>query len=260
MTQTRFAIGIVLAAVPALATAQNPKTQPLAHVPEPTVSAITAADLRTRLYIYAADSMEGRETGTRGHVKATNYIAAQLKGLGLVPMGDNGTYFQNVPVIRRALDPGSTISADGVTLRAGTDFVAAGRGRVAAIPVATVIFGGMAGDTTGALPADQTRGKIVLYRQPPNAGRGGFGRGGRGGGFGRGGSSDAAAAITVVDALTPAQTGTAMHPREGAVQLVADGQSERLRPISPSRGSPPSNCSADHSTECGRARPEKQST
>ena len=106
--------------------AQNPKTQPTTHKPQPTGAAITAGDLETRLYIYAADSMEGRETGTRGHVRATDYIAAQVKALGLVPMGDNGTYFQNVPVIRRSLDPASTISAPGVTLHAGTDFIAHG--------------------------------------------------------------------------------------------------------------------------------------
>src|SRR5579884_138942 len=105
-----------IALVPAALLAQNPKTQPRTHTPQPTVAAITANDLKTRLYIYAADSMEGRETGTRGHVKATNYIAAQLKAMGLKPMGDNGTYFQSVPVIRRALDPSSTITADGVTL------------------------------------------------------------------------------------------------------------------------------------------------
>src|SRR5690349_14111499 len=77
--------------LPAALAAQNPKTQPVTHKPEPTSATITAADLKTRLYIYAADSMEGRETGTRGHIKATNYIAAQLKALGLKPMGDNGT-------------------------------------------------------------------------------------------------------------------------------------------------------------------------
>ena len=85
--------------------AQNPKAQPTSHAPAPTSAAITAADLTTRLYIYAADSMEGRETGTPGHIRATNYIAAQLEALGLKPMGDNGTYFQNVPAVRRALDP-----------------------------------------------------------------------------------------------------------------------------------------------------------
>ena len=135
---TRIAHLAVVAALagPAVAAAQNPKTQPRTHTPEPTSAAITAADLKTRLYIFAADSMEGRETGTRGHIKATNYIEAELKKLGLKPMGDNGTFFQAVPVIRRALDPSSTLTAGDVVLKAGTDFVAVGGrgGNVASVP------------------------------------------------------------------------------------------------------------------------------
>ena len=74
---------ITAAAVAPVAGAQNPTTQPRTHTPQPTSAAITAADLKTRLYIFAADSMEGRETGTRGHIRATNYIDAELKKLGL---------------------------------------------------------------------------------------------------------------------------------------------------------------------------------
>src|SRR5437016_1343571 len=139
---------LILVALPALLGAQN---LPLTHRPQPTSAAISAADLMTRLYIFAADSMEGRETGTRGHVRSTNYIAAQLKALGLKPMGDNGTFFQNVPVIRRALDPSTTITADGLMLHAGTDFLAqAGRGRVVAnsFPSGQVIYAGTMGDST----------------------------------------------------------------------------------------------------------------
>ncbi len=220
-------LGAAVLGLPALAAAQNPKSQPRTHTPQPTAAAISAADLKTRLYIYAADSMEGRETGTRGHVKSTAYIAAQLKALGLKPMGDNGTYFQKVPVIRRSLDQNSTITADGVTLHAGTDFVAsAGRGNVGAFASAPVVFGGVLGDTTNALTPDQMHGKIVLYEQPAATGRGGRGgaRGGRGGaGPGRGaGANGPAATITVVDQLTPALVNTALHPREGAVQLTPD--------------------------------------
>jgi hypothetical protein len=211
---------------PVAVAAQNPRTLPRTHTPQPTTGAITAADLMTRLYIFADDSMEGRETGTRGHIKATNYIASELRKLGLEPMGENGSYFQTVPVIRRALDPSSTITADGVTLKAGTDFVAVGGrgGNVGTIPSAQAIYGGVQGDTTGALSADQTRGKIVLVRQPAASGRAGFGRGGWGagggrGGFGRGAATGAVATVIVVDELTPTQVENALHPREGAVQL-----------------------------------------
>jgi hypothetical protein len=213
--------------LPSVASAQNPKTQPLTRKPEATTAAISASDLKTRLYIYAADSMEGRETGTRGHVKATNYIAAQLKSLGLKPMGDNGTYFQNVPVLRRALDPSSTITADGVTLHAGTDFLAqAGRGRVAAnaFPSGQVIYAGTVGDSTPLISAEQAAGKIVLYRQAAG-GRGGRGGRGGGGGFGRGGGpaiAGAAAAFPIADAISAQQSATALHPRDGQVQLKGE--------------------------------------
>src|SRR5581483_7127687 len=61
--------------------------------------AISADDLRQRLFILANDSMLGRETGTAGNVKATNYIAAEAAKLGLRPAGENGTFFQTVPLI-----------------------------------------------------------------------------------------------------------------------------------------------------------------
>src|SRR5689334_10691759 len=60
--------------VPAPAT-----TLPLKHAPQPTTPAITAADLMTRLYIFADDSMQGREAGTIGNVKGTDYIASEVK-------------------------------------------------------------------------------------------------------------------------------------------------------------------------------------
>jgi hypothetical protein len=217
--------------------AQNPKTQPTTHKPQPTGAAITSGDLETRLYIYAADSMEGRETGTRGHVRATDYIAAQVKALGLVPMGDNGTYFQNVPVIRRSLDPASTISAPGVTLHAGTDFIATGRGNVRSLADAPIIYGGVQGDTTAGLTPEQVQGKVIAYRAPPGAGRGrggfaGGGRGGRGGGNGAGQALARAAAgqVTIADQLSEAQVRAAMHPREGDVQLKAEAGDSAAAP------------------------------
>src|SRR5690242_15821787 len=169
--------------------------------------------------------MEGRETGTRGHVRATDYIAGQLKALGLKPMGDNNTYFQNVPVIRRALDPASTITAPGVTLKGGVDFVATGRGNVRSIGSATVVYGGTLGDTTGGLTPEQVQGKVVAYRAPAGFGRGrggfGGGRGGRGGGAGDPLARAAAGQITIADQLSDAQIRAALHPREGDVQLKA---------------------------------------
>ena len=58
--------------------------------PAATTAAITPADLRQRLSIFADDSMEGRKAGTRGNVKGTDYIAAEARRIGLQPAGDDG--------------------------------------------------------------------------------------------------------------------------------------------------------------------------
>src|SRR5882757_3087406 len=49
------------------------------------------------------DSMEGRDTGTEAYERAADYVAAQFKAAGLKPAGDNGTFFQRVPMHQIAL-------------------------------------------------------------------------------------------------------------------------------------------------------------
>jgi hypothetical protein len=64
--------------------------------PGATSASISVGDLQSRLYLYADDSMMGRESGTPGNAKATAYIAAEAARLGLEPAGENGTYFQDI--------------------------------------------------------------------------------------------------------------------------------------------------------------------
>ncbi|MFQ3336106.1 MAG: Zn-dependent M28 family amino/carboxypeptidase [Urechidicola sp.] len=42
----------------------------------------------------AHDSLEGREVGTQGEVIAATYIAERMKKIGLIPKGDDSSYFQ----------------------------------------------------------------------------------------------------------------------------------------------------------------------
>lgn len=129
-----------------------------------TSPAITAQDLTTRLYIFAADSMMGRQFGTEGNLKGTEYIASELARMGVQPGGVGGTYFQNVPAYRVALAPGAQVSVDGTPLVLGTDYItnfpASGR----AIPVDSVqvIYGGDLSDTTSLITPDRVAGKAVL--------------------------------------------------------------------------------------------------
>ena len=136
-------------------------TLPRTHKPQPTSAAISAKDLMTRLYIYADDSMQGREAGTIGNVKATNYIASEIARMGLEPAGDNGTYFQTIPVSNRSLDPASSFTANGTALKLFTDWVptSGGDADLAAVPV---IYGGVLNDSATLVTAEQAKGKLVI--------------------------------------------------------------------------------------------------
>jgi hypothetical protein len=143
---------------------------PLKHRPAPTSPEIRAEDLMTRLYIFADDSMLGREAGTEGNVRGTNYLAAEAQRIGLLPAGENGTYFQTVPLIQRAADSSSTLTIDGTRLRLGEDFVPLpifpsflpyGSELQAENPPA--IFAGRLGDSLTASFLAQATGKLVVF-------------------------------------------------------------------------------------------------
>jgi len=75
-----------------------PDEGPFSWAPRPTRPEIAADDLRTHVYQLAADSMAGRAAGTRGNFMATAYVASVFQRLGLRPAGEDGTFFQSVPV------------------------------------------------------------------------------------------------------------------------------------------------------------------
>ncbi len=127
-----------------------------------TTAGITEADLKERLYAVAHDSMIGRATGTVGHIKVTEYIAAEMKRLGLQPGGENGTYFQSVPFVKRGVQSAS-ISVDGTEFKVWDDFIPIHPGAAfRAIDGAQVVFGGITQDTTKLITREQAAGKVVV--------------------------------------------------------------------------------------------------
>src|SRR5689334_6336171 len=88
-----------------------PNPLPLKFTGPATTGAITPLDMMTRLYKFADDSMMGRMAGTPWNDKGTDYIASELKRLGLVPAGDDG-YFQH-PLVSKAFADSSWIAVGG---------------------------------------------------------------------------------------------------------------------------------------------------
>ena len=54
--------------------------------------------IRAHVRFLSLDLLEGRGPGTRGAELAAEYIATQFALAGVEPAGDNGTYFQSVPL------------------------------------------------------------------------------------------------------------------------------------------------------------------
>jgi len=141
---------------------------PGSPAPAATAAPLSPAALRARLSIYADDSMQGRKAGTPGNAKATAYLAAEVKRLGLQPAGDSGTYFQTIPLLERTLVSAASVRAGGQSFAPGTDFIARDQG-VNARPIdgLAVVEGGPVGDPHhhSAPPSSAYAGKLVVI--PP---------------------------------------------------------------------------------------------
>ncbi len=149
-----------------------PAPKPLKMAPKPTSAAITAQDLMSRLYVYADDSMAGREFATEANTRATAWIAEQVKKIGLVPMGDNGGYFQVLPVITRTLDVSVQFATQGGAVNWWTDAIPRDQGAGArSIDGVPVVFGGTWGEP-GLLTDAQVAGKVVVVRPSAKAAQG----------------------------------------------------------------------------------------
>jgi Zn-dependent M28 family amino/carboxypeptidase len=73
---------------------------------------LSGARIRAHVKFLASDLLEGRGVGTRGGELATEYIASQLALAGAKPAGDNGTYFQRVPLAGVEPQPDSKLEAE----------------------------------------------------------------------------------------------------------------------------------------------------
>jgi hypothetical protein len=70
---------------------------------------ITVEAVRAHMRFLSDSLLEGRDTGSRGYDIAARYVAAQMEAMDLQPAGEQGTYFQKVP-LRKAINDGSKSS------------------------------------------------------------------------------------------------------------------------------------------------------
>jgi hypothetical protein len=111
------------------------------------VTSITADALKGHIYFLASDDMAGRDSLSHEGRIAAEYIAAFYQRAGLKPAGDNGTYFQNFPMIEAALDREQSylrakIGPASRDFALGPDFSLSRQGNVDVEVTAPLVFAG----------------------------------------------------------------------------------------------------------------------
>lgn len=98
--------------------------------PAATTLAPSMDNIEADMRFLASDELEGREAGTPGYDAAAEYVAARMAELGVMPAGDNDSYFQTVPLRRSyrvpdelSLDVGNTETGTALALEENVDYV-----------------------------------------------------------------------------------------------------------------------------------------
>jgi Zn-dependent M28 family amino/carboxypeptidase len=93
-------LALTLPVIPAEQPAANsvPGIEGLPAAARTAAESIDLEKIRAHVRFLSLDLLEGRGPGTRGGELAAQYIATQFALDGLEPAGDNGTYFQSVPL------------------------------------------------------------------------------------------------------------------------------------------------------------------
>ena len=91
----------------------------------PAADQASAQRVRADVEFLASDSLEGRDTGSKGYAIAAEYVASQFRAIGLEPVGEKGSWFLAVPFRRASFDkpPTLTLTVAGkaIALEQGKD-------------------------------------------------------------------------------------------------------------------------------------------
>ena len=122
------------------------------------MATIREADIRRDLFAFASDGMRGREAGTVDEMRASMWVAEQLRRMGVKPAGQDGSYFQwwNM-LVTRVSTVSSSATIAGTTLTMWKDIVPLGT-NIADAAGATV-WAGDASDST-----IDVRGRIAVVQ------------------------------------------------------------------------------------------------
>jgi Zn-dependent M28 family amino/carboxypeptidase len=76
--------------------------------PPAAIAFIREADLKRDMYALAGDAMRGREAGTIDEMRASMWVADEMRKIGVTPMGEDGTWFQWFNMRRTRISTGTS--------------------------------------------------------------------------------------------------------------------------------------------------------
>ena len=92
---------------------------------QPALNAIKVTDLKKDLYALADAHFRGRSAGTIDELKASMWLGEQYRALGLLPAGDDGSYFQFFNMWHNHISDKSSISINNQSLSLWKDVTVA---------------------------------------------------------------------------------------------------------------------------------------
>lgn len=106
--------------------------------------------------------MRGRESGSEGDSRASEYVRREFERLKLAPAGENGTYFQIVPFYRDSLDPASRLTVARRDFAAGADFISLSVPETLSADSVQIVYGGDVADSAGWPSSNVAAERIVV--------------------------------------------------------------------------------------------------
>ncbi len=194
---------VAIVSLAVLAAAGTGPWRLFAQAPEPAkgvkYAQISQADMKEWLSYLASDELQGRQVFTEGYGLAAAYIADHLKEWGIKPLGDDGTYFENVKLKGYDVTRNSTVTIDAGGTTKTFKYpehvtFGANSGGDQTLTFDAVEFVGYGQDAD--FQAHNVKDKLVVWVPNLAPQAGGGAAGGRGGRGGRGANASVAAVNT----------------------------------------------------------------
>jgi hypothetical protein len=131
------------------------------------IDRIREDEIRADLFALAGDATRGREGGTIDELTASAWLAERARAAGMLPAGDNGTYFQFFPLERFRVSASSSVTLAGKTLAMGKDAVTDGIVLAHVDAPAVVATAEALNSADVAALGLKDRALIVRYAPPP---------------------------------------------------------------------------------------------